>query len=82
MLTADSSLRATFKLSLFFLFMGYAYPDDSGATALTVRFYDGFQYFVTLLAGFVPFSSNLLKNRQVFLFPLKHPDRQVMGIYF
>ncbi len=55
----------------------YAYPDDSGAAALMIRFYDGFQYVVTFLAGFVPFSSNLLKNLQVFLFPLKHPDRHI-----
>ena len=40
---------------------------NTGATALMIRFYDGIQYVVIFLAGFVPFSSNLLKNLQVFL---------------
>jgi hypothetical protein len=62
------------------LYPSYAYPDDSGAAALMIRFYDGFQNVVTFLAGFVPFSSNLLKNLQVFLFPLKHPDRHIILI--
>ena len=53
----------------------YAYPDDSGEAALVVRFYDGFQYVLTFMAGFVPFSSNLLKNKRIFLFLLKQTDR-------
>ena len=58
----------------------HAYPDDSGVAALMTRFYVGFQYVVTFLAGFVLFSSNLLKNLQVFLFHLKQPDRHVKEI--
>ena len=58
----------------------HAYPDESGVVALMIRFYDEFQYVVTFLANFVPFSSNLLKNLQVFLFTLKQPDRHIMGI--
>ena len=58
----------------------HAYPDDSSAAALMIQFYVGFQYVVTFLAGFVLFSSNLLKNQQVFPFPLKQPDRHVSSI--
>ena len=49
------------------VFICYAYPHESGEAALTIRFCDGFQYVVAFLSGFVPFSSNLLKNLQVFL---------------
>jgi hypothetical protein len=54
---------------------GHAYPDEPGATALMIRFHNGFQYVVTFTAAFAPFLSNLLKNLQIFLFSLKQPDR-------
>jgi len=63
------------------IFGKHAYPVDSSAVALIIKFYVGFQYVMTFLAGFVLFSSNILKNRQVFLFPLKQPDRHVGKIF-
>jgi hypothetical protein len=53
----------------------HAYPHETGSEAEKIRLYDGFQYVVTSLTGFVPFSSNLLKNQKIFLFLLKQPDR-------
>jgi hypothetical protein len=55
----------------------HAYPDDSGAAALMIQIlcWISICYVVTFLTGFVLFSSNLLKNQQVFPFPLKQPDR-------
>jgi len=64
-----------------FIFNYHAYPHKTGAEAVKIRFYDGFQFVVTFLAGFVPFSSNLLKNLQIFLFFLKQTDRHITQYY-
>jgi hypothetical protein len=61
-------------------FLNHAYPVGTGGAALIIRFYDGFQYVVTFLACFGLFSSNLLKNQQVFLIPLQQPDRHILNI--
>ena len=54
------SFEANQKLGMKFRL--HAYPHETGAEAVKILFYDGFQYVAIFLTGFVLFSSNLLKN--------------------
>ena len=52
----------TIRFTATVYYKNHAYPHETGAEALKILFYDGFQYVAIFLTGFVLFSSNLLKN--------------------